>query len=47
MGAHGKKPLPNHVIAERLRLSPAAISKRKLLIQRQLDQEQELSPFGG
>ncbi|MHA2068567.1 MAG: hypothetical protein ACXABY_29750 [Candidatus Thorarchaeota archaeon] len=47
LGAHGKPTLSNQEIARRLRLSPAAISKRKGLIQQQLEQQSELSPFGG
>lgn len=45
-GLHGKKPLPNHKIAEKMNRSPGAISQAKLRIQRMLDEEHELSPFG-
>lgn len=44
-GTHGKEPISNQEIARLLRVSPAAVSKRKLFIQKQLDEEDELSPF--
>ncbi len=46
-GMHGRKPLPNHVIADKLNRSPGAISQAKARIQAKLDEEFELSPFGG
>jgi DNA-directed RNA polymerase specialized sigma subunit len=46
-GLNGRRPLPNHVIADKMSRSPGAISQAKLRIQKMLDQEQELSPFGG
>lgn len=42
-GMHGKRPLPNQDIAKKLRLSPGAISQRKVKIQEKLD----LSPVTG
>lgn len=47
LGMHGKQPLSNLEIARKLRLSPAAVSKRKAHIQMLLDQQEELSPFSG
>jgi DNA-directed RNA polymerase specialized sigma subunit len=47
LGLHGHPVLPNHEIARRLGKSAGAISQAKLRIQRRLDEEQELSPFGG
>lgn len=46
LGTNGRQPLPNHEIARRLGRSPGAVSQAKLRIQRQLDDESELSPFG-
>lgn len=45
LGLHGQPQLRNAVIADRLGLSPGAISQRKARIQQLLDQEQELSPW--
>lgn len=47
LGLNGRRPVPNHVIAQKLRRSPGAISQAKLRIQKMLDEEAELSPFGG
>jgi len=47
LGMHGAESLTNSAIAAKLRLSPGAISQRKLNIQKMLDQQQELSPFNG
>lgn len=47
LGLHGKKQLSNQDIAKKLNLSPGAISQRKAFIQKQLEQETELSPFLG
>lgn len=46
-GLNGKKALPNQVIARKMSRSPGAISQAKLRIQKMLDEEHELSPFGG
>lgn len=45
LGLHGLPQLSNQEIASRLRLTPGAISQRKLSLQRTLDQEKEFSPF--
>lgn len=45
LGMFGKPVLSNQQIAQKLRLSPGAISQRKALIQSLLDKETELSPF--
>lgn len=45
-GLNGRKPLPNQVIAQKMGRSPGAISQAKLRIQKMLDEEHELSPFG-
>lgn len=45
LGMHGTKKLTNTEIANRLGLSPGAISQRKAKIQSLLDQEKDLSPF--
>lgn len=39
--------VPNHVIAQKMNRSPGAISQAKNRIQKMLDEEFELSPFGG
>lgn len=44
LGLYGKKPLSNQQIAAKLRLTPGAVSQRKAIIQRQLD---EMSQLGG
>ncbi len=46
-GMHGRKPMQNQEIARRMNRSPGAISQAKARIQAQLDEEHELSPFGG
>ncbi len=46
MGLNGKKPLSNHAIATKMNRSPGAISQAKLRIQKLLDEEHEMSPFG-
>jgi len=46
LGLNGRKKLPNHVLAEKMNRSPGAISQAKLRIQKMLDEEHELSPFG-
>jgi len=45
-GMHGSPVLSNQAIAIKLRLSPGAVSQRKANIQRMLDSEQEVSPYG-
>jgi DNA-directed RNA polymerase specialized sigma subunit len=45
-GLNGRKPLPNQEIAKKMNRSPGAISQAKLRIQKMLDEEHELSPFG-
>jgi DNA-directed RNA polymerase specialized sigma subunit len=45
LGLHGQPKRSNQDVAQRLKLSPAAITQRKARIQRKLDREQELSPF--
>lgn len=42
-----ERGVPNHVIARKLNRSPGAISQAKGRIQKLLDEEFELSPFGG
>lgn len=46
MGMYGHKPMSNHEIAARMKLTPGAISQIKAKIQTLLDQESDLSPFG-
>jgi DNA-directed RNA polymerase specialized sigma subunit len=46
LGLGGAPKLSNQQIASKLRLTPGAVSQRKSKLQRVLDQEQELSPFG-
>lgn len=46
-GLNGRRPLQNQDIARKLGRSPGAISQAKLRIQKMLDEEHELSPFGG
>jgi len=46
MGLGGAQRLSNQQIADKLRLTPGAISQRKLKIQQLLNKEQNLSPFG-
>lgn len=41
------RPLANHEIARRMNRSPGAISQAKARIQAMLDEEHDLSPFGG
>lgn len=45
-GVHGRRPLQNQEIARKLNRSPGAISQAKARIQKMLDEEYELSPFG-
>lgn len=45
-GLNGRKPLPNQVIAAKMNRSPGAISQAKARIQKMLDEEHEISPFG-
>lgn len=45
-GLNGRRPLANHEIARRMNRSPGAISQAKARIQKLLDEEHELSPFG-
>jgi DNA-directed RNA polymerase specialized sigma subunit len=44
-GMHGKKVLSNQALAAKLKLTPSAVSQRKLNIQRQLNQRKELGVF--
>ena len=46
-GLHGRKPMENQQIAQKLNRSPGAISQAKARIQKMLDEEFELKPFGG
>lgn len=46
-GLNGRKALQNQEIAAKMGRSPGAISQAKLRIQKQMDEENELSPFGG
>lgn len=46
MGLHGRSVLSNEMIASKLGRSPGAISQAKLRIQKMLNEEHELSPFG-
>lgn len=46
-GLNGRKPMQNQKIAAKLNRSPGAISQAKARIQKMLDEEYELSPFGG
>jgi DNA-directed RNA polymerase specialized sigma subunit len=46
LGLNGQPTLSNQEIAVRLKRSPGAVSQRKMIIQKMLHQEQELSPFG-
>lgn len=45
LGWHGRRPMANHEIAAKLKRSPGAISQAKARIQKQLDEEQDLSEF--
>ena len=45
LGLHGKPVLSNERLAKMLRITPGAVSQRKLHIQKQLDQEDLYSPF--
>jgi len=45
LGLHGAPTLSNLEIAKKLRITPGAVSQRKAVIQRVLDQQQEISPF--
>lgn len=45
-GLNGRKPKQNQEIAAKLGRSPGAISQAKARIQKMLDEEYELSPFG-
>jgi hypothetical protein len=47
LGMHGRRPLSNIEIAQKLKRSPGAISQAKARIQALLDQGDELAPFGG
>ncbi len=47
LGLHGRRPLPNQVIASRLQKSPGAISQAKARIQKMLDEEHELGGMLG
>lgn len=47
LGLNGRRPMANQDIARKLNRSPGAISQAKLRIQKMLDEEHELSPFGG
>lgn len=46
LGLHGKRMLSNQALAANLGITPGAVSQRKALLQRKLDQQQDLSPFG-
>lgn len=46
LGLDGNDKLSNKDIAESLRISPGAVSQRKMRIQQLLDKESELNPFG-
>jgi len=46
LGLDGNDKLSNKSIAESLRISPGAVSQRKMRIQQLLDKESELNPFG-
>lgn len=46
-GLNGRKPLQNQEIAAKMNRSPGAISQAKSRIQKMLDEEHDLSPFGG
>lgn len=45
LGLHGEPTLSNYEIANRLNISPGAVSQRKAVIQRLLDRREELDPF--
>ncbi len=45
MGLNGHPVLSNQQIAMKLKRSPGAISQRKAMIQKMMDEEQEISPF--
>lgn len=45
LGYNGRRPLSNQEIAKKLKLSPGAISQRKVGIQRLIEMEADLSPF--
>jgi DNA-directed RNA polymerase specialized sigma subunit len=46
LGLHGQAKLNNQQLAEKLNITPGAVSQRKLNIQRILDKQSELSPWG-
>jgi DNA-directed RNA polymerase specialized sigma subunit len=45
LGLNGAKPLSNQQIAKKLRITPAAVSQRRLRIQALLDRRDSISPF--
>lgn len=47
LGMNGRKKLSNTALAAKMNRSPGAVSQAKLRIQKLLDEEHELSPFGG
>jgi hypothetical protein len=47
LGWNGHKTLQNQEIARRLRRTPGWVSQRKLLIQKTIERESDLSPFNG
>jgi DNA-directed RNA polymerase specialized sigma subunit len=47
LGLNGQPKRSNQEIAKRLKVSPSAVTQRKMRIQRKLDREQDLSPFLG
>lgn len=46
LGMNGRRRLTNRALAEKMGRSEGAISQAKLRIQKRLDEEHELSPFG-
>lgn len=46
LGMYGRKQLSNQEIAGKLRMTPGAVSQRKAIIQKIIDQQSDLSPFG-
>lgn len=46
MGLNGRRTLSNQALAAKMNRSPGAVSQAKLRIQKMLDEEHALSPFG-
>lgn len=45
LGLYGSSAMSNNAIAKRLKMTPGAVTQRKALIQKQLNRQEEISPF--